>query len=284
VSEFVIAADQVSKRFGAVMALHDVSVGVSAGSVTCVLGDNGAGKSTLMGILSGVTTPDNGKVMLDGAPIRFRGPHQALANGIATVYQDLALVSVLPVYRNFWLGHEDDLTRGPLRRFDAKQAKLIAAQELGRLVGGVSDVRRPLSTLSGGQRQSLAIARAIYFGARVIILDEPTAALGLRQAGVVLMFIQDACQRGIGVALITHNLQHALLVGDRFVVLEHGKAVAAFGRGERSFEEVAEMVSGGAEASAMREALERARAEVGHEIARTKDGEAAPVLKRRSQP
>ena len=279
-SEFLIAADQVSKRFGGVMALRGVSVGVSAGAVTCVLGDNGAGKSTLMSILSGVTTPNNGTVLLDGVPIRFRGPHQALANGIATVYQDLALVSVLPVYRNFWLGHEDEMKRGPLRRFDAKRAKLIAAQELGRLVEGVSDVRRPLSTLSGGQRQSLAIARAIYFGARVIILDEPTAALGVRQAGIVLMFMQDACQRGIGVALITHNLQHALLVGDRFAVLEHGQVVAEFGRGERSFEEVAQMVSGGAEASAMQEALERARAEAGREVARSDDGEAQIVQKR----
>ena len=273
-SGFVLAADQVTKRFGAVMALRGVSLGVSAGAVTCVLGDNGAGKSTLMSILSGVTTPDKGTVLLDGEPIRLRGPHQALASGIATVYQDLALVSVLPVYRNFWLGHEDAIRRGPLRRFDAKQAKLIAAEELGRLVGGVSDVRRPLSTLSGGQRQSLAIARAIYFGARVIILDEPTAALGVRQAGIVLMFIQDACQRGIGVALITHNLQHALLVGDKFAVLEHGQVVAAFGRGERSFEEIAEMVSGGAEASAMQEALKRARAEVIRDPARADD--AAP--------
>ncbi len=253
--EPLLAAHQVTKRFGTVAALQNVSFSVHRGEVTCLLGDNGAGKSTLIQIFSGVFPPDSGTLKLDGQDVRFRGPMDALDRGIATVYQDLAVVPIMPVYRNFWLGREPNRGWGPFRRFDKSRASRTVQHELAQIGIELDDVRRPISTLSGGQRQCVAIARAAYFGAKVLILDEPTSALGIKEAAIVLRYIQEARGRNLGVVLITHNLHHAIPVGDRFTILEHGMVSASFGKGDLTFEQVADLVSGGTEGRTIREAL-----------------------------
>jgi simple sugar transport system ATP-binding protein len=254
----LLAAQQVTKRFGAVAALQGVSFSVYGGEVSCLLGDNGAGKSTLISILSGVFSPDEGTLELDGKDVRFRGPMDALDRGIATVYQDLAVVPIMPVFRNFWLGREPHRGWGPFRHFDKSRARRIVQHELAQIGISLSDVHRPMSTLSGGQRQCVAIARAAYFGAKVLILDEPTSALGIKEAAIVLRYIQGARDRGLGVVFITHNLHHAMPVGDRFTILEHGTVSATFGKDELALEQVADLISGGKEGRSIREALSEA--------------------------
>jgi simple sugar transport system ATP-binding protein len=217
--------DQVCKYFGNVVALKDVSLRVNAGEVTCILGDNGAGKSTLIKILSGVHQPDEGTFRLEGTPVSFASPREARHAGIATVYQDLAMVPLMAIWRNFFLGEEPTKGWGPARRFDIALAKRTAREQL-RLMGiDVRDPDQPVGTLSGGERQAVAIARAIYFGARVLILDEPTSALGVKQAGVVLRYVVQSAQRGVGVIFITHNPHHAHPVGDHFVLLNRGRVI-----------------------------------------------------------
>jgi simple sugar transport system ATP-binding protein len=244
----LLEAVAVSKRFGAVEALRGVSLQVRAGEVTCLLGDNGAGKSTLIQILSGVFLPDSGGLRLEGEPVKFRTPADAINRGICTVYQDLAIVPLMSVSRNFWLGREPTRGRGVLKRIDSAYASKVARDELAHIGIDLKDVKRPLGTLSGGQRQCVAIARAAYFGATVLILDEPTAALGVREATIVLGFIGHARERGLGIVLITHNPQHALPVGDSFVVLSHGEVLAGFRKGEMKADELELLMAGGAEA------------------------------------
>jgi simple sugar transport system ATP-binding protein len=222
----------VSKTYDAVAALSEVTLRVRPGEVLCLLGDNGAGKSTLIQILSGVIQPDIGTLRVDGREVRFGSPNDALDSGIATVFQDLAIVPIMPVFRNFFLGREPRKGRRPLQRFDTAYARRIAQQELHGLGVDIADVNRPIQTLSGGQRQCVAIARAVHFGARVLILDEPTSALGVRQAGIVLDYVRQARERGIAVVLITHNAQHAYQIGDRFMILALGRCIGEFDRSE----------------------------------------------------
>jgi simple sugar transport system ATP-binding protein len=221
----LLRAEHVSKRFGAVLALADVSFAVPAGEVTCLLGDNGAGKSTLIKVLSGVFPPTSGRILLDGREVRFASPRAALAHGIATVYQDLALVPLLSVWRNFFLGAEPTSGRGPARRIDVAHCRRTALAELAALGIPLADAEQPVATLSGGQRQAIAIARALHRGARVLILDEPTAALGAAQRVLVLELVRAAKARGVGVVLITHDPAQADAVADRRVVLERGRVV-----------------------------------------------------------
>jgi simple sugar transport system ATP-binding protein len=201
---------------------------VRPGEVVCLLGDNGAGKSTLIQILSGVVRPDKGTVRAAGTNVRFDSPTDALDRGIATVFQDLAMAPIMPVYRNFFLGREPTIGWGPFRRFDSRQAIATAENALRDLGVDSAAVRRPIGALSGGQRQSVAVARAVHFGARILILDEPTSALGVKQAEIVLGYVRRARERGIGVILITHNVQHAYLIGDTFVVLFLGRQLGTF--------------------------------------------------------
>jgi simple sugar transport system ATP-binding protein len=210
----------VGKRYGAVIALHDVSLEVSAGEVVCVLGDNGAGKSTLIKIVSGLHRHDSGTYEVAGERVSFGSPREALDRGIATVYQDLAVVPLMPVWRNFFLGSER--RRGP-GRLDVDFMRRTTRSELLEMGIDLRDVDQPIGTLSGGERQCVAIARAVHFGAKVLILDEPTAALGVKQAGVVLRYVVQARERGLGVIFITHNPYHAYPVGDRFLVLKRGR-------------------------------------------------------------
>jgi len=253
----LIAAEGLGKYFGHVIALRDVSLAVRAGEVLALLGDNGAGKSTLIKCLSGVHRPDEGELRVDGKRVRFASPRDALAHGIATVYQDLAMIPLLSVARNFFLGNEPVVGWGPFRRFDAAAADRVTREELARMGIDVRDTSEPVGTLSGGERQSVAIARAVYFGARVLILDEPTSALGVREAGVVLRYIARARTRGVGVVFITHNVHHAYPVADRFTILDRGRSRGTFARDEISREELLTLMAGGKELDAL-----------GHELAR----------------
>jgi simple sugar transport system ATP-binding protein len=254
----ILRVERVSKRFGNVVALRDVTMSVPAGEVTCLLGDNGAGKSTLIQILAGVHRPSTGRYLVDGEPVDFSSPRDALSRGIATVYQDLAMIPLLSVWRNFFLGAEPCVGAGPFRRIDRAHCEGVVREELSRLGVQLRDPAQPVGTLSGGERQAVAIARAIHFGARVLILDEPTAALGVKQAGLVLRYIAKARERGVGVVFITHNPHHAYPVGDRFVILRRGEVQGDFGRTDIRLEELAAMMAGGEELERLAHELDRA--------------------------
>jgi simple sugar transport system ATP-binding protein len=247
----------VTKTFGSVISLADISTTVRAGQVTCVLGDNGAGKSTFIKLLSGVYQPDQGELLIDGEPVRFGSPREALDAGIATVFQDLAVVPLMSIWRNFFLGSEPTKGWGPLRRFDAETAKKITRSEMAEMGIDIRDVDQPVGTLSGGERQSVAIARAVHFGARLLILDEPTSALGVKQAGTVLKYIVQARDRGLGVIFITHNPHHAYPVGDRFLLLKRGKSLGDFAKSEIALPELTRLMAGGAELEQLAHELER---------------------------
>jgi simple sugar transport system ATP-binding protein len=253
----ILRVERVSKRFGNVVALRDVTMSVSAGQVTCLLGDNGAGKSTLIQILAGVHRLTAGCYLVDGEPVDFSSPREALSRGIATVYQDLAMIPLLSIWRNFFLGAEPCVGAGPLRRIDRAHCESVVREELSRLGVQLRDPAQPVGTLSGGERQAVAIARAIHFGARVLILDEPTAALGVKQAGVVLRYIAKARERGVAVVFITHNPHHAHPVGDRFVILRRGEVHGDFSRSEIRLEELAAMMAGGEELERLAHELDR---------------------------
>ena len=253
----LLEADGVGKYFGNVRALADVSLSVRAGQVTCVLGDNGAGKSTLIKILSGVFGPDEGEVRIDGSAVRFHSPRDARAAGVATVFQDLAMVPLMAIWRNFYLGSEPTRGWGPWRRFDARAARAGTRDALSAMGIDIRDPDQPVGTLSGGERQSVAIARAVHFGAKVLILDEPTSALGVKQAGVVLRRVVQAREKGLGVVFITHNPHHAYPVGDRFVVLNRGRLLGDFAKAEIGRDELVRLMSGGAELEMLGHELER---------------------------
>jgi len=241
----------VSKFFGSVLALRDISLHVDPGTVTCVLGDNGAGKSTLIKILSGVHQPSEGEFMVAGQPASFSSPREAQSAGIATVFQDLATVPLMSVWRNFFMGNEPLRGVGPLKFLDAKRARRICREELLAMGIDVRDQEQPVGTMSGGERQAVAIARAVYFGAKVLILDEPTSALGVKQSGVVLKYILQARERGIAVVFITHNPHHAHMVGDRFYLLNRGRMTNEFERRTVTREELVQAMAGGAELEAL---------------------------------
>jgi simple sugar transport system ATP-binding protein len=242
--EALVQLEDVGKRYGAIRALKGINLTVRAGEVTCVLGDNGAGKSTFIKILSGVHQPTSGEYTMYGTPVEFQSPRDARAAGIAAVFQDLALAPLMSVWRNFFLGVEP-MRFGMLMRtgFMKKTAK----EEMAKMGIDVRDIDQPVGTMSGGERQSVAIARAVYFGARVLILDEPTSALGVKQSGVVLKYTRAAAERGLGVIFITHNPNHAYPVGDRFLLLNRGHSLGDFAKEEISQTELTRLMAGGAE-------------------------------------
>lgn len=231
-------------RFGHVLALEDVSLDVYAGQVTCLLGDNGAGKSTLIRILSGVYRPTAGRLAVQGREVQFATPRAALRKGIATVHQDLGLVPLLSIWRNFFLGAEPTRGAGPLRRIDANHCRDVVRTRLAAMGLALRDPDQMVATLSGGERQCVAIARALHFGARILILDEPTAALGVRQAEIVLREVSRVAERGTAVILITHQPQHALAVGHRFIVLRQGRLAADLPRSEARLERLIDLMGG----------------------------------------
>ena len=253
----ILQLSGVSKSFAGTRALDRVSLEVDAGRILCLLGDNGAGKSTLIKVLSGYHQPTAGTILLDGAGIRFAGPRDARKRGIATVHQGVGSIPLMSIGRNFFLGAEP--TRGfwPFRHFDTGLANRISIEQIRRFgITRITDGDQLVGTMSGGEQQMLAIGRAMYFGARVLILDEPTSALGVKEASIVLRLLTQARSEGVGIVFITHNARHAMAVGDRFVVLIQGHVAAKFARGEKSREEVLSLMAGGEKMTELEEELE----------------------------
>jgi simple sugar transport system ATP-binding protein len=250
----LVRLTNAGKRYGTIIALSDISLEVGAGEVTCVLGDNGAGKSTLIKIIAGLHQPSEGTYEVEGEPVSFDSPRQALERGIATVYQDLAVVPLMPVWRNFFLGNE--VRKG--LRMDIPFMKKTCKEEMLAMGIDLRDVDQPIGTLSGGERQCVAISRAVHFGAKVLILDEPTAALGVKQSGVVLKYIIQARERGLGVIFITHNPHHAYPVGDRFLLLNRGRSIGNYQKSQVTREELTGLMAGGGELEALSHELEAA--------------------------
>jgi simple sugar transport system ATP-binding protein len=253
----LVRLTDAGKNYGNIIALQGVTLEVSGSEVTCVLGDNGAGKSTLIKIIAGLHQHTHGTYEVEGEQVRFSSPREALDHGIATVYQDLAVVPLMPVWRNFFLGNE--VRKGPV--MDRAGMRRTAKQELLDMGIDLRDVDQPIGTLSGGERQCVAIARAVHFGAKVLILDEPTAALGVKQAGVVLRYIIQARERGLGVVFITHNPHHAYPVGDRFLLLNRGRSIGYYAKDEITVAELTGLMAGGSELQELTHELERAGAE-----------------------
>jgi simple sugar transport system ATP-binding protein len=242
----VIELRNVDKSFGPIDVLHEISLKVRAGEVLCLLGDNGAGKSTLIKTLAGVHAPTRGEILVDGKPTTFDGPRDAQDRGIATVHQFGGTYPLMSIGRNFFLGMEPTKGFGPFKVFDRAKANQIAVEEVQKMgITRIIDGDRLVGGLSGGERQSLAIARAVYFGARVLILDEPTAALGVKQAAHVLRIVNEAKKRGLAVIFITHQVMHAMTVGDHFAVLIRGAIAADFRKGEKTREEITDLMAGG---------------------------------------
>lgn len=248
----ILELQGVHKSYGNIHALRDINLKVNEGEVLCLLGDNGAGKSTLIKILAGVHTPTKGQIFLDGKPKSFNRPKEAQELGIATVHQFGGTFPLMSIGRSFFAGVEPTIGWGPFRFFDRKTANRIAVESIQNFgITRIDDGDRKVGGLSGGERQSLAIARAVYFGARVLILDEPTAALGVKQSAHVLRIVNEAKKRGLAVIFITHQVMHALAVGDHFAVLIRGSVAADFKKGEKTREEITDLMAGGEDMSAL---------------------------------
>lgn len=248
----IVELRNISKHFQGVQAVSNLSLRVEAGQVLCLLGENGAGKSTVIKILTGVERPSSGEVLIDGAVSHLTSPREARERGIATVYQEIGTLPLMSVARNFVLAAEPKKSWGPFQWLDMDEASRIALSGLRELgISRVQDARQLVGTLSGGERQALAIARALHFGARVLVLDEPTAALGVRESATVLKLIHAVRQRGVAVVFITHNAYHAYSVGDRFLILRRGEMLANFDKADKSIGEVIELMAGGAELSSL---------------------------------
>ena len=240
----ILSLHKVSQRFGSVVALRDINISIEPGRVYCLLGDNGAGKSTLIKLLSGVYQPSEGELLVDDQVKQFNSPRDALDSGIATVYQDLALIPLMSIGRNFVLGQEPTTSFGPLRFFDSRSANRIAVKSMSELGIKVRNANHAVANLSGGEKQCLAIARAMHFGARVLILDEPTAALGVKQTAEVLKVIRNAKNKGIAIIFITHNIHHAFPVADQFILLNKGECIGIHEQQEVSKEQIFDAMSG----------------------------------------
>jgi simple sugar transport system ATP-binding protein len=242
----ILELQNVNKSFGPIDVLHDISLKVRQGEVLCLLGDNGAGKSTLIKTLAGVHKPTSGQILMDGQPVIFDGPSDAQKRGIATVHQFGGTFPLMSIGRSFFVGLEPTKGWGPFKIYDRKRANEIAVKAVQNFgITRIDDGDRLVGSLSGGERQSLAIARALHFGARVLILDEPTAALGVKQAAHVLRVVNEAKRRGLAVILITHQVMHATAVGDHFAVLIRGTIASDFRKREKSREEIRDLMAGG---------------------------------------
>lgn len=246
-SEPIIKLDNIEKHFGNVIALNGVSFDVRAGECHCLLGDNGAGKSTFIKTMSGVHKPTKGTITFEGRPMSFGSPREAMEAGIATVFQDLAMIPLMSVARNFFMGREPTLGWGLTKRLDVEKANAVTVSEMKKMGINLRGPDQAVGTLSGGERQTVAIARAVYFGAKVLILDEPTSALGVRQTSNVLATIDKVRSQGVGVVFISHNVRHAMAVGDRFTVLNRGKTLGTANRGEITSEQLQDLMAGGQE-------------------------------------
>ncbi len=235
----------IAKSFGTVEALRGVDFRVAKQEIVGLLGDNGAGKSTLIKILTGVYTPTRGQIYFEGKPVFINSPHEARELGIETVYQDLALVPLMSIARNFWLGQEITRSMGPIKVLDKKQMSDTAREALREIGINIRSADEPVGSLSGGERQSIAIGRAVYFGKKLLILDEPTSALSVKQTQEVLNYTRAAKEKGLSVIFITHNIAHVHEVADRFTIIRGGRKVGDFYKEEVTEMEVAQMVMSG---------------------------------------
>ncbi|MEM5521501.1 ATP-binding cassette domain-containing protein [Sulfitobacter sp. AS59] len=251
----IIHMENIEKHFGNIIALAGVSFDVVPGECHCLLGDNGAGKSTFIKTMSGVHKPTKGSITLDGEPMNFDSPRDAMEAGIATVFQDLAMIPLMSVTRNFFMGREPTTGRGLFKRMDIKTANEICVESMREMGINLRGPDQAVGTLSGGERQTVAIARAVHFGAKVLILDEPTSALGVRQTSNVLATIDRVRKQGVGVVFITHNVRHSMAVGDRFTVLNRGKTLGTAARGEITAEELQDLMAGGQELASLEGSL-----------------------------
>ncbi|WP_421702606.1 ATP-binding cassette domain-containing protein [Aliiroseovarius sp.] len=251
----IIQMKNIEKHFGSVIALAGVSLEVFPGECHCLLGDNGAGKSTFIKTMSGVHQPTHGEIFFEGQPMSFADPRDAISAGIATVHQHLAMIPLMSVSRNFFMGNEPVKKIGPFNFFDHEHANQVTMDEMRKMGINLRGPDQAVGTLSGGERQTVAIARAVHFGAKVLILDEPTSALGVRQTANVLATIDKVRKQGIAVVLITHNVRHALAVGDRFTVLNRGQTLGTAQRGQITPDELQDMMAGGQELVALEDSL-----------------------------
>jgi len=240
--------EKITKKFGTITALQEVDFGVEGGEVRALLGDNGAGKSTLIKILMGVYPLTSGQVYLEGKPVRFASPREARASGIEAVYQDLALVNLMSITRNFFLGREIVRGVGPVRWLDVHKMNEICRTSLRDIGIEIRSPTERVGSLSGGERQSIAIGRGVHFGAKVLILDEPTSALSVAETRKVLTYIASARDRGLAVIFITHNVHHVYMMADSYTVIRQGKNVGTYYKGELTEEDIADLITGDREA------------------------------------
>ncbi|MGR3661091.1 MAG: ATP-binding cassette domain-containing protein [Paracoccaceae bacterium] len=260
-TEPLIRTKGLVKRFGPFTALNGIDLEVYKGKVLALLGDNGAGKSTLIKILSGVHQPTEGKMFIEGKEVSFKSPRDASAAGIGTVYQDLAINPLMSVTRNFFMGRE--LYKGvpPFGILEMDAMDVITHEEMSKIGIDISDPRQAVGTLSGGQRQTLAIARAIYFGAKVLILDEPTSALGqIQQMGVLKTIMRVKARGDIAIIFITHNEIHSQLVADYYTFLALGEVIGGGSKDDLEHDEIRRLMAGGAEIGDLAEELKEVQA------------------------
>ena len=262
-SEPVLELRSLSVRYGNVAALSRISLALEPGQITCVLGENGSGKSTLVAVLSGYRRHDEGELLLDGRPVRFRSPRQAREAGIATLWQDLAVAPLLSVWRNFFLGAEPTQGVWPLRRLDVGRARLITEQAMARVGVTGLDPDQPAIRLRAGERQSLAIARALHFGTRALIVDEPTSPMTIAQHTLVLQSVMAAREEGLAVLFVTNNPRFAHAVGDTFLLLAGGQVAGRLTREDVDVEDLTRLMAGGEEFAALSTALEALHPEPG---------------------
>jgi len=222
-----IVLKNIYKNFGNINALKNISISTNSGEIHCILGDNGAGKSTLVNIISGVFHADQGKYIVDDEEVNFSNPREAIEAGISTVYQNLAIIPIMNIYRNFFLGNEP-LHNNYFNMIDKEFAINTTKKELRKFDISIDDPKRSAGTLSGGERQILAIARALYFGAKILILDEPTSALGVKESNKVVEQIIQLKNKNINVILVSHNIDQAFMIGDKFFIIKNGELVGEF--------------------------------------------------------
>jgi simple sugar transport system ATP-binding protein len=259
----VVALQSLTVRYGNVPALARLSLAVRAGEITCVMGENGSGKSTLVAVLSGLRRHDEGRLLVDGRPVRFRSPRQARAAGIATVWQDLAVAPLLSIWRNFFLGAEPTRGVGPLRRLDLDAARTTTVRAMARVGVTGLDPDQPASGLQAGERQSLAIARAMHFGARALVIDEPISPMTVTQNTLVLQSVVTARTQGLAVVFVTHNPRYAHLVGDRFLLLARGQVAGSLTRDDVDADDLTRLMAGGEELNSLTAALTALHPELG---------------------
>ena len=241
---YLVRMENITKKFGTITALQEVNFGVEAGEVRALLGDNGAGKSTLIKILMGVYQPTTGQIFFENKPVKITSPREARLIGIEAVYQDLALINLMSISRNFFLGREIVKSLGPIHWLDMRQMNDLCRKSLHDIGIEIRSASERVGSLSGGERQSIAIGRGVHFGAKVLILDEPTSALSVAETRKVLTYITNARERGLAVIFITHNVHHVYMVADSYTIIRHGQHVGTYYKGELSENDIADLITG----------------------------------------